>query len=181
MRNQHTSTCILRGIQIADLPQVVEWYNDREIVNNIFSFPFPANLETQTKWYHANIAAGDGRNAIFGILREPGGAGTQIIGLAMLREINLLHHTAQFGIFIGDQTCLGQGYAEQATRQILGFGFDQLGLNRIELVVATENIRAIRLYEKTGFVREGLLRQYKFIEGKFIDVLIMSTLRTNAQ
>jgi RimJ/RimL family protein N-acetyltransferase len=53
-----------------------------------------------------------------------------------------------------------------------------LNLNRIFLRVFTDNLRAIRSYEKVGFVNEGILRQAQFDDGKYIDARIMSVLNS---
>ena len=52
-----------------------------------------------------------------------------------------------------------------------------LNLNRIFLNVFENNPRAIRAYEKAGFVLEGRLRQAEFKDGKYIDILVMSILK----
>ena len=52
-----------------------------------------------------------------------------------------------------------------------------LGLRRLELTVFVDNDTAIRLYERSGFVREGVLRAYAFRDGRFVDVLAMARLR----
>jgi RimJ/RimL family protein N-acetyltransferase len=57
-------------------------------------------------------------------------------------------------------------------------GFESLNLNRIMLVVYDDNARAIRAYEKAGFVLEGSMRQARYRHGKYGDELIMSILRS---
>ena len=56
-------------------------------------------------------------------------------------------------------------------------GFETLNLNRIWLYVFEDNPRAIHVYEKVGFKREGLLRQDRFHEGHYWDTILMSILR----
>ncbi len=60
---------------------------------------------------------------------------------------------------------------------LLRHGFATLNLNRIYLRVYAENKRAIRTYEKAGFVHEGRMRQGVYKHGKYFDVLFMSVLR----
>jgi putative acetyltransferase len=52
-----------------------------------------------------------------------------------------------------------------------------LGLQRVELTVYADNARAIGLYEKHGFVREGLHRDFAFRDGTFVEALAMARLR----
>jgi RimJ/RimL family protein N-acetyltransferase len=57
------------------------------------------------------------------------------------------------------------------------FAFDQMNLNRVDLQVLDDNERGIRCYEKIGFVREGVQRQYRYREGRYVDMIMMSILR----
>jgi L-phenylalanine/L-methionine N-acetyltransferase len=71
----------------------------------------------------------------------------------------------------------GKGYGMKMMTEILAFG-KQKGFLRIELSTATTNTRAIALYEKVGFDREGILRNYTYLksENRFLDELMMSYL-----
>jgi putative acetyltransferase len=71
----------------------------------------------------------------------------------------------------------GKGLGDYMLREILALA-KQSGLLRIELSTATINDRAIRLYEKTGFQKEGVLRRYTHLksEGRFLDEVLMSCL-----
>jgi ribosomal-protein-alanine N-acetyltransferase len=72
----------------------------------------------------------------------------------------------------------------EALRSIIGWGFHSLKLNRIEAMVMIENIASIKLLEKSGFLEEGILREYGFWKGKFHDLRLFSLLKkdyTNAQ
>ena len=82
------------------------------------------------------------------------------------------------GIFSGDKDYWNQGYGSDAMRLLLKYGFNSLNLNRIYLHVFDTNPRAIRAYEKVGFVHEGRLRQDIFLNGSYVDVLMMSVLRS---
>ena len=66
-------------------------------------------------------------------------------------------------------------------RLILKHGFETLNLNRIFLRVYANNPRAIRSYEKVGFVHEGTMRQSAYKDGQYIDVVFMSILRSEWQ
>jgi RimJ/RimL family protein N-acetyltransferase len=66
-------------------------------------------------------------------------------------------------------------------RLLLRHGFETLNLNRIFLRVYSHNPRAIHVYQKVGFVEEGILRQAHFHNGDYKDVHIMSVLRSEWQ
>ena len=62
-------------------------------------------------------------------------------------------------------------------RTLVGFAFEEMNLNRIQLEVFDFNARAIRAYEKVGFQREGTLREAHYQRGAYLDVELMSILR----
>lgn len=71
----------------------------------------------------------------------------------------------------------GQGIMNEALRGAIMTGFDQMRLNRIEALVYVENDPSVRLLEKLGFKREGLLRDYFYLDGQFYDHFLFSLLR----
>jgi len=66
-------------------------------------------------------------------------------------------------------------------RLMAGYGFGNLNLNRIYLQVFETNPAGIRCYEKAGFKHEGRLREARYHEGHYIDVLMMSILKNDWQ
>jgi [ribosomal protein S5]-alanine N-acetyltransferase len=68
----------------------------------------------------------------------------------------------------------GHGTATEALRLLTDWSFTALGLGRIQVFVATENIAALRLAESAGFRREGVLRSYWEIEGERSDAVVLS-------
>ena len=69
-----------------------------------------------------------------------------------------------------------RGLGTEATRLIVGYGFERLGLHRISLEVYAFNPRARRAYEKAGFRPEGVLRESLRYDGEWIDATVMSIL-----
>ncbi|MCJ7435442.1 MAG: GNAT family N-acetyltransferase, partial [Anaerolineales bacterium] len=71
-----------------------------------------------------------------------------------------------------------QGLGTEAMTLLLRIGFETLNLNRIFLRVYADNSRAVRSYEKAGFILEGTLRQAVYKKGRYEDLHIMSVLRS---
>ena len=69
-----------------------------------------------------------------------------------------------------------RGLGTEAVRLIVGHGFERLGLHRISLEVFAFNPRARRVYEKVGFVAEGVLRQVLSDGDDWVDATVMSIL-----
>lgn len=98
----------------------------------------------------------------------------EIVGFARCVGLTLsrFRHKAEFGICIA-QSCWGQGIGETMLQTILKWA-DAVGLKKIALTVVKENVSAIRLYERCGFVCEGLLKNDRLHRnGQFYDTLIM--------
>ena len=84
-------------------------------------------------------------------------------------------HIAYLGGVAIDPACMGKGLGQVMMKEILDLGRER-GLLRIELSTATINERAIRLYEKLGFEKEGILRKYTYLksEDRFLDEVLMA-------
>jgi len=70
----------------------------------------------------------------------------------------------------------GQGYATEAARAMLDFGFDSLRLHRIWARCLAENAASQRVLEKLGMRLEGRLRQDEYFKGRWWDTLIYAIL-----
>lgn len=73
----------------------------------------------------------------------------------------------------------GKGYMTEALTVTISFAFDQLRLHRLEAACIPHNLRSIRLLEKTGFQREGLLRSYLKINGFWQDHLLFALIESD--
>lgn len=99
------------------------------------------------------------------------------IGGCTIRNFNHVARSAELAIMIGEGDCRGKGFGTDAVRLLVQVGFEQFNLNRIWLTVQAGNLAGIRAYEKAGLAREGLLRQYGFVNGAYYDSAIMAILR----
>jgi RimJ/RimL family protein N-acetyltransferase len=78
---------------------------------------------------------------------------------------------------IGERDAWGQGYGTEALHLALQYAFDELNLHRITLTVIAYNERAIALYERAGFQREGVFREFGQRDGKRYDMYLYGLLR----
>lgn len=156
-----------------------EWFNDPEFTRLYLGRP---NYNFQYKVVEDEIIMAMNSTPATGHfeLGIETAADRRYVGNAYLRKINLLDRNAEFGIFIGAQELWGKGLGEEATRLMVQYGFREIGLHRIWLIVFAFNPRAIRCFEKCGFVREGVFRDAIFSAGKYYDVYCMSILEDQA-
>ncbi|WP_041290393.1 GNAT family N-acetyltransferase [Kribbella flavida] len=97
------------------------------------------------------------------------------VGEAVLNEYDPDNRSCNFRILIGPAG-RNRGLGTEATKLIVGYGFEELGLHRISLDVFAFNPRAQRAYEKAGFVVEGRLRDALCWKGEWIDSIVMAIL-----
>ncbi len=106
-------------------------------------------------------------------------ATTRPIGLAGLRDINYAHRTAELGMSIGEADRRGKGYGTEATRLLLDYALDALGLHNVWLRVYGYNERAIRAYRRAGFREIGRRREAHRIGRRAFDEILMDCLATD--
>lgn len=99
-----------------------------------------------------------------------------IIGICGFHSISKYNSRTKIGYALA-RDYWGQGIMTEALNAITSFGFNCLEVNRIEAFVEPDNTASIKLLEKTGFMKEGLLRQYEFSKQKFVDMLVFSKLK----
>jgi RimJ/RimL family protein N-acetyltransferase len=102
-------------------------------------------------------------------------ASGQCVGEVVLNDWNDANRSCGFRTVIGPGG-RDRGLGTESVRMIVGYGFETLGLHRIELQVYAFNPRARRVYDKVGFVAEGVLRDALRWEGEWVDATVMSIL-----
>src|SRR5438105_6762853 len=116
--------------------------------------------------------AADGEWYSFGVFEKDRG---KFLGGVGLNFINRVHLMANLGYWVRTSS-VGRGVATSATRLAARFGLEELGLHRIEIVAAVNNIASQRVAEKAAAVREGLLRKRLLIRGESQDAVLFSLL-----
>ncbi len=98
------------------------------------------------------------------------------IGTTQIRAINRANGTATFGFMIGEPEFWNRGFGSEATRLVLDYAFNAIGLHNVELRVFDNNPRGQRAYEKAGFRYVGRRREaYKLGQVRY-DEIIMDAL-----
>ena len=85
--------------------------------------------------------------------------------------------SVELGIGIYDPEYVGKGYGRDAINLLLDWSFRIQNYRRVFLHTSATNERAIRAYRACGFVEEGRLREDDYVDGRYVDTLVMSILR----
>nr|WP_066051492.1 GNAT family protein [Robertmurraya korlensis] len=101
-----------------------------------------------------------------------------LIGFVVIHSIEWNNRVGSLAIGIGDTNYQNKGFGSEALELILRYAFHELNLHRVGLDVIGYNGRAIRAYEKAGFVEEGRLRSAIYRDGNYSDRIIMGILRS---
>ena len=169
-----TERLVLRPLTPQDAPALQRLAGRREIADTTISIPHPYSEEQARQWIAgaADLFA-KGKAAGFGIQLKREG---NLIGSSGLRDIDAEHSQAELGFWMAVEWW-GQGYATEAARAVVGFGFEQLGLNRIYAHHMVRNPASGRVLARIGMRPEGLLRQRVRKWEVFEDVVLMALLR----
>lgn len=170
-----------RGIERDDLLSFVRWINDPEVLRGIGVY-LPFSTADEEDWFtEMRKRPADEHNLAIearSSATEGGEESWKLIGSCGFFGLDHRNRSSEFGIMIGEKSYWNQGYGTEAVRLLCQHGFQTLNLNRIYLRVLENNPRAIRAYEKAGFTHEGRQRQAEFRDGQYIDMLVMSMLRS---
>ncbi|MBC7169750.1 GNAT family N-acetyltransferase [Candidatus Bipolaricaulota bacterium] len=101
--------------------------------------------------------------------------GDRPIGFCGLFGISFDEGTAELGIVLGERDCWGQGYGPEALRLLLDHAYRNRGLRQISLCVHATNSRALRAYEKVGFAVERRLTIGRWLFGRGVEMIVMSS------
>ncbi len=143
-----------------------------------------AEVSVWLPWCHSDYSIEESREFIasrelasqgdewysFGIFDKDSG---RFLGGVGINFINRVHRLANLGYWVRTSAA-GHGVATTATRLAARFGFEEVGLQRIEIVAAVDNIASQRVAEKSGAKREGLLRKRLWFRGRSLDAVLFS-------
>ena len=164
----------LRHAEREDLATFIKWLNDPEVREGI-SMYLPMSMAEEEQWFEKSLERPPAERTLCIEIKQ--GRGWKLIGTCGYFGFDHRIRLAELGILIGEKNEWNKGYGTEVMQLLLRFGFDTLNLNRIWLRVYENNPRAVRAYEKAGFIEEGRQRQANYADGRYYDVIQMSALR----
>lgn len=170
----HTQRLVLRRFEPDDAAVVQKLAGDRAIAATTQNIPHPYEVGMAESWIAAHNERLRQGHAAFAIVLR---ASNDLIGTIGLR-IDAGSSKAELGYWVG-VPYWNNGYATEAARRLVEYGFDSLLLNRIAARHFTRNPASGRVMEKIGMVREGTIRQGALKWDQFEDLELYAILRSD--
>jgi RimJ/RimL family protein N-acetyltransferase len=168
----------LRGSELSDIPNMVRWMNDPEVTRNLLVYTPLSSVDEQI-WFETMMKNPKEEHIYMIEVLEDNIWIT--VGSTGFHGLDWKNRSAEIGISIGEKKYWNRGYGRDTVRLMLRHAFNDLNLNRVYLNVFETNEPAKKAYLAAGFVEEGRLRQDIFKNGRYIDVFMMSVLRSEWQ
>lgn len=161
---------ILRAVEREDLKRLHELHRNVDLVLFGSGSWQPEPLAAIEKRFEKHL---DDEDPCFFVIEVDG----VVVGDIGLHHRDQRARVSAFGISILDPSYIGQGYGREATRLFLDWAFRIQNYQRIWLDTAADNERAIRAYKAVGFVEEGRQRGQFYVDGRYVDAVLMGMLR----
>jgi [ribosomal protein S5]-alanine N-acetyltransferase len=157
-----------------DASRVQQMCGDWAIASTTLALPHPYPDGAAEQWISTHAESfRQGKEVTLAITLKPGG---MVIG-SMALSVNKNHNRGELGYMIAKEHW-NHGYCTEAARAMMRYGFEALGLNRVQAMHFPRNPASGRVMQKLGMTKEGLLRQYVDNRGAFEDIVLYSILRT---
>ncbi len=165
------SSCVLREWRRGDEPSLVRHANNKNIWLNVRdAFPFPYTPADAKAW--VRLASIDALNQVFAIDIDGFAAGA--IGLRPGEDVNRL--SAEIGYWLGEEFW-NRGITTEAVKAVAEYAFDSMGMVRVHAEVFAWNTASMRVLEKAGFIKEGVLAKSAIKDRKIIDQIVYGRVR----
>lgn len=162
----------LRAIELDDYKKSIEWRRDQEIWEMLVGRRYFVSQAYEKKW--VENAGSSPTDIKLAICDQENGT---YIGNAYLSDVDFFNRSANAGYLLGDREYWGKGFGTDVSLLMLHHAFYDLGLQRVQARVLVDNKASLRVLEKTGYKKEGLLRKAAFKKGELQDLVLMAVLK----
>ncbi len=162
----------LTAIEAVDYPAIAGWSTMPGYLRNIRTSRAVPESPEAVAAFAAVEATADNRYSF--AIRKNGTSA--IIGIAIVKDIEWPNRSGWLAIGIGKPSNQDRGLGSEAFGLLLDFAFGELNLRRLTLSVMRYNERAIKVYQRHGFVEEGVLRSAVERDGAYHDLILMGLL-----
>jgi RimJ/RimL family protein N-acetyltransferase len=170
-----TERMVMRNLQADDVTQdYADWMNDSEI--NLYLESKAVHQTVESCREYARSFAGVSDRAVLGMfLKEVGREGFHI-GNATFSRVDWVREFGSIGIAVGRKALAGKGFGREGMAAMITFGFETLGLHRLEVRVGDKNLKSLQMCASCGYIVEGYLRDAERIKGEWEGVYVMGIL-----
>jgi RimJ/RimL family protein N-acetyltransferase len=163
----------LRAFEFSDLDKLNSLRNDDDAFSYTGGNKFFISKEYDRKWIEEKIF--NNQNQIY--LAICFVESKEVIGYTSITEIDFRNRKAHWSGINIDKNVSGKGYATETGRSIQKFAFEELNLNRLYGYILESNPASLRMTEKLGFVKEGLIRDFVFKKNEYHNAYLVSILK----
>lgn len=160
-----TERLVLRAPRATDAEAALVMRSDPEVMRHV-NRPMATTLEEAQAWLELISARTAANESVHWAITRKGE--DRFMGLIGLWRLVKEHHYGELGYTVMREHW-GRGYTSEAIGAVVDFGFRTLGLHRVEAITRPQNAASMRVLEKNGFVREGLMRGNILWNGVFQD------------
>lgn len=166
-----TERTYFRPLERKDLPKRAEWLN-HPVVRETLLLRFPVSLAETEMWFEHILQDSTRRDFVIFLKKtdEP-------IGVIGWLNIDWVHRKAEASMAIGRADLWRKGIGTEALHKLLDYGFNELGLNRQYAYVLDFNTGSLKMALRSGFKREGLLKQDVLIHGEYHNRIMLGVTR----
>jgi len=158
----------IRRAEANDCDAIYEMFTSPQVYEGTLQLPYPSR-----EYWRKRITEGDGCYYLVAV------SGEHVLGMMSVETFPhrpRRSHAGAIGISVSE-AWQGKGVGNALMKAGIDLADNWLNLKRLELEVYGDNEAAIRLYERFGFEREGVLRQHAFRNGEYVDSIMMARLR----
>ena len=167
--------CKIRKWKLSDAKDLASVISNKKIQDNLRDgLPYPYTEQDATDYISAMLSEDENETFAFAITIDNKAIGS----IGAFRQKNIHRHTAEIGYYIAEEYW-GKGLKTEAVKQICSYIFDKSNIVRIYAEPFSYNKASCRVLEKAGFLYEGTLRSNAIKNGKTIDMLMYSRLKTD--
>lgn len=164
---------VLRAVEKANNTMLLSLINDPDTEMMLGGSSWPVSESDQLKWFEHQEHSRDVLRCIVALQNDG-----RALGTIILSDIDQKNATGHIHIKMLKDGGRGRGYGTDAVKTMVRYAFEELRLNCIYANILAYNDASIKLFERCGFKKDGVLRQRVYKKGKFVDMLAYSILIT---
>jgi diamine N-acetyltransferase len=158
----------IRALEEQDLEFIHRLNNDEAIMSYWFEEAYQS-YEVLKKTFEKNLESDSERRFVIE-------DNDDVVGIVELVSISYVHRHCEIQIIVPPEH-EGKGYAKEAFRRGVQYAFETLNLHKVYLFVDKDNKKAVHIYEKAGFIQEGIMQEQFYTKGEYHDAVFMGLLK----